>query len=79
MKVRDMIRTMHRFLVVIEKANGNYSAYSPDLPGCVATGVTQQDTEERIYEEIQMHIQSLREDTLPIPEPQSFAEYMAVH
>ena len=69
---------MHRYLVVIEKANGNFSAYSPDLPGCVATGVSREEVERNIHEAIQMHIQGLREDKLPVPESQSFAEYIAV-
>lgn len=47
---------MHRFLVVIEKANNNYSAYSPDLPGCVATGATREEAEKNMYEAIEMHI-----------------------
>lgn len=70
---------MYRFLVVIEKADGNYSAYSPDLPGCVATGGTREEAEENIHQSIQMHVQGLLEDDLPVPEPQSFAEYIAIH
>ena len=70
---------MHRFLIVIEKADGNYSAYSPDLPGCVATGATREDTERNMYEAIEMHVQGLIEDNLPIPESTSFAEYVAVN
>ena len=69
---------MYRFLIVIEKANGNYSAYSPDLPGCVATGVTREETEGNMYEAIEMHIKGLLEDNLPIPESNSFAEYVAI-
>lgn len=69
---------MHRFLVVIEKANGNYSAYSPDLPGCVATGVTREEVERNMHEAIQLHVRGLIEDDLPIPESESFAEYIAV-
>jgi len=69
---------MYRFLVVIEKANGNYSAYSPDLPGCVATGKTRKDAEQHMYEAIEMHLQGLVEDGLPIPTSQAFAEYIAV-
>ena len=69
---------MYRFLVVIEKANTNYSAYSPDLPGCVATGATREEAEKNIYEAIEMHIHGLMEDKLPIPESKSFAEYVAV-
>ena len=69
---------MYRFLIVIEKANGNYSAYSPDLPGCIATGKTVEETEKNMYEAIQLHIRGLLEDGLPIPEAQSIAEYVAV-
>jgi predicted RNase H-like HicB family nuclease len=69
---------MHRFLVVIEKANGNYSAYSPDLPGCVATGVTREEVEKNMHGAIEMHVKGLIEDKLPIPESQSFAEYVEV-
>lgn len=47
---------MYRFLVVIEKANGNYSAYAPDLPGCVATGKTIEEVERRMHQAIEMHI-----------------------
>jgi predicted RNase H-like HicB family nuclease len=70
---------MHRFLVVIEKANGNYSAYSPDLPGCIATGATREEAERNMHEAIAMHVQGLLEDDLPIPDSTSFAEYIAVH
>ena len=69
---------MHRFLIVIEKAENNYSAYSPDLPGCVATGATREDAEKNMYEAIEMHVQGLEEDNLPIPESTSFAEYIAI-
>ena len=69
---------MHRFLIVIEKADGNYSAYSPDLPGCVATGVTREDVEKNMHDAIEVHIQGLIEDKQPVPESQSFAEYIIV-
>lgn len=69
---------MYRFLIVIEKANGNYSAYSPDLPGCVATGSTREEVEKNMYEAIEMHVKGLKEDGLPIPESSSFAEYLAI-
>lgn len=69
---------MYRFLVVIEKADGNYSAYSPDLPGCVATGATRKDVEKSMHAAIQLHVQGLLEDHQDIPESSSFAEYMAV-
>jgi predicted RNase H-like HicB family nuclease len=68
----------YRFLVVVEDAGNNFSAYSPDLPGCVATGSTRQETEKSMYEAIQLHIEGLREDGLPIPESSSIAEYVLV-
>ena len=70
---------MYRFLVVIEKADGNYSAYSPDLPGCIATGATREEAERNIHEAIELHVQGLLEDKLPVPQSNSFAEYVAVH
>lgn len=69
---------MHRFLIVIESAGANFSAYSPDLPGCVATGKTREDNEKNMYEAIQMHLEGLREDGLPVPQSQSFAEYLVI-
>ncbi len=69
---------MYRFLIVIEKANENYSAYSPDLPGCIATGATREEVERNMHEAIEMHIRGLQEDNLPVPESHSFAEYVVV-
>jgi predicted RNase H-like HicB family nuclease len=69
---------MYRFLIVIEKANGNYSAYSPDLPGCVATGTTREEVEKNMDEAIEIHVRGLIEDNLPIPESHTFAEYVIV-
>jgi predicted RNase H-like HicB family nuclease len=69
---------MYRFLIVIEKANGNYSAYSPDLPGCVATGKTHDQATRNMYEAIEMHVRGLIEDELPVPESHSLAEYVAL-
>lgn len=65
-----------RYAVVIEKANGNYSAYVPDLPGCVATGATQREVEQNIREAIRFHLDGLREDGLPIPGPTSTCDYV---
>jgi predicted RNase H-like HicB family nuclease len=65
-----------RYAVVIEKANGNYSAYVPDLPGCIATGATPEDTEEQIRQAIGFHLEGLRQDGVPIPEPTSLCEYV---
>lgn len=69
---------MYRFLIVIEKANGNYSAYCPDLPGCVATGKTREETERNMHEAVEMHVQGMLEDNLPIPDSVTVAEYIAV-
>lgn len=69
---------MRRFLVVIEPTDSGYSAYSPDLPGCVAAGATREETERNMHEAIQFHVDGLREDHLEIPESRAFAEYMAV-
>ena len=65
-----------KYAVVIEKAAGNYSAYVPDLPGCVATGSTVEETEAEIREAIAFHLEGLREDGLEIPEPTSRVEYI---
>lgn len=69
---------MHRFLIVVEEAGNNYSSYSPDLPGCVATGDTIEETEKNMHEAIQLHIEGLQEDGLPIPASTSIAEYVVV-
>jgi predicted RNase H-like HicB family nuclease len=67
-----------RYAIVIEKAESNYSAYVPDLPGCVATGCTVEEAEQQIREAIAFHLRGLREDGLPIPEPASQVEYVEV-
>lgn len=65
-----------RYAVVIEKAEGNYSAYVPDLPGCVATGDSVATVEREIRDAIRFHIEGLKEDGLPVPAPTSIAEYV---
>ena len=67
-----------RFAIVIEQAEGNYSAYVPDLPGCVATGATIEAVEVQIREAIEFHLEGMREDGLEVPVPQSKVEYIAV-
>jgi predicted RNase H-like HicB family nuclease len=67
-----------RYAVVIEKTESNYAAYVPDLPGCVTTGSTIEETEQQIREAIEFHIRGLREDGLPIPEPSSKVNYVDV-
>jgi predicted RNase H-like HicB family nuclease len=69
---------MRRFLIVVEKAASNFSAYSPDLPGCIATGATPEETKARMQTAIALHVQGLREDRLPIPEPSATAEYVEI-
>ncbi|MCD6734919.1 MAG: type II toxin-antitoxin system HicB family antitoxin [Burkholderiaceae bacterium] len=67
-----------RYAVVIERAEGDYSAYVPDLPGCVATGVTVAEVEAEIREAIVFHVEGLREDGLPVPAPSSQVEYVEI-
>ena len=67
-----------KYAVIIEKAANNYSAYVPDLPGCVATGKTREETARSIREAIAFHLEGLREDGIPIPEPQTSAESVEV-
>ena len=67
-----------KYAVVVEKAENNYSAYVPDLPGCVATGKTREATAQNIREAIAFHLEGLREDGMPIPEPRPSAEFVEV-
>jgi len=69
---------MRRYLVVIEKGDDGYGAYSPDLPGCVAVGGSQAEAEEKMYEAISFHLEGLREDGQPIPSGESVAEYVVL-
>ena len=65
-----------RYAIVIERADGNYSAYVPDLPGCIATGETVAAVETEIRDAIRFHIDGLKEDGLPVPKPTSIADYV---
>lgn len=67
-----------RYAIVVEKAGDNYSAYAPDLPGCVATGSSIKEAEQEIQAAIKFHIDGLREDGLPIPAPSSVVEYLEI-
>jgi predicted RNase H-like HicB family nuclease len=69
---------MRRFLIVVEKAGDNFSAYSPDVLGCVATGATREETRQLMQEAIELHLQGLAQDELPAPEPTASAEYVEV-
>ncbi|MBM3933764.1 MAG: type II toxin-antitoxin system HicB family antitoxin [SAR202 cluster bacterium] len=69
---------MHRFLIVTEKADKYFSSYSPDLPGCVATGRTRREAERNMHRAIEMHVKGLQDDGLPIPPSQSSATFVSV-
>ena len=65
-----------RYVMIIEKGERNYSAYLPDLPGCIVTGQTIEEVKERMGKAIDLHLRGMREDGLAIPEPTSLAEYV---
>jgi predicted RNase H-like HicB family nuclease len=67
-----------KYLIVIEKAGKNYSAYIPDVPGCVATGKTPEKVKKLIKEALEFHLEGLKEDGMPAPEPVALGEYVAV-
>jgi predicted RNase H-like HicB family nuclease len=67
-----------RYAIVVENAGSNYSAYAPDLPGCAATGATFEEAQREIREAIEFHLEGLREDGLPIPQPSSAVGYVDV-
>ncbi len=67
-----------RYAIVIEKAENNFSAYVPDLPGCVATGATVEETESQIREAIAFHLDGMREDGIAIPQPVSRVDYVEI-
>ncbi len=69
---------MYRFLVIIEQGENSYAAYSPDLPGCVAVGITREEVEKNMREAIEMHIQGMIEDNEPIPVSHKEAEYVDI-
>ena len=68
-----------QYLVVIEKGPSSFGAYVPDLPGCVAVGKTRAEVSELIHEAIEFHLEGMKEDGLPIPEPHSTGELVEVH
>ena len=67
-----------RYAVVIEKGERNYSAYVPDLPGCVSVGDTPEEVKAEIRAAIEFHLEGMREDGTPIPQPSSRADYVEV-
>lgn len=71
-------KKVFKYPVIIEKAESNYSAYSPDLPGCVSTGTTLKETLSRMREAIQFHLEGLKKEGLDIPEPSTKVEYIEI-
>jgi predicted RNase H-like HicB family nuclease len=69
---------VQRFLVILEKGSNNYSVYAPDLPGCIATGSSREEAEANMTRAVEVHIRGLIEQGLPIPQPRSIAEYVAI-
>ena len=69
---------MSRYLIILEQTGTGFSAYSPDLPGCVATGITRDEVEREMHEAIEFHIEGLRLAGEPVPEPRSQAAYCEV-
>ena len=69
---------MNRYLIVIEETKTGFSAYSPDLDGCVATGKTRADVEKRMKEAIEFHLEGLKQENLPIPKPHSYSSYLEI-
>jgi predicted RNase H-like HicB family nuclease len=67
---------MTRYAIVIERAAANFAGYVPDLPGCVATGATVEETERLLREAIALHLAGMREDGIPVPEPSSVVDYL---
>ncbi len=69
---------MTKYLIIIEKTETGYSAYSPDLPGCVATGSTSEQTELTMREAIEFHIEGMKAEGLKIPKPSSKSSYVEI-
>ena len=67
-----------RYVVIVEQGEGGFGAYVPDLPGCVAVGETREEALRLIQESIELHLEGLREDGLPVPEPSSSSEYVEI-
>jgi len=67
-----------KYAVIIEKSEPGFGAYVPDLPGCVALGETLSETEQLIREAVEFHLEGLREDGIPVPEPSALAQYVEV-
>ena len=69
---------MKQYLVVVEETDTGYSAYYPDVPGCVATGSTREEVERNIREALEFHLEGLREEGYPVPQPRSYSSYIKI-
>ena len=69
---------MNRYLIVVEETKTGFSSYSPDLDGCVATGKTRAEVEKRMKEAIEFHLEGLKQEKLPIPEPHCYSSYLEI-
>jgi predicted RNase H-like HicB family nuclease len=67
-----------KYLIVIEPTDTGFSAYSPDLPGCVSTGATREEVERNMQEAIELHLEGLREEGYPVPEPSTWSAYVEI-
>jgi len=74
----NAVEKMKKYLIIIEKTGTGYSAHSPDLPGCVATGATEKEVEENMREAITFHAEGLRDSGESIPEPHSYSTYLEI-
>jgi len=69
---------MKKYLIIVEKTDTGYSAFSPDVPGCGSVGETKDEVERNIQEAIEFHLEGLREEGYPLPEPSSYSSYVDV-
>lgn len=69
---------MKKYLIIVEKTSNGYSAYSPDLPGCISTGETRDEVEANMREAMQFHIEGLKHEGYEIPEPSTYSSYVDV-
>lgn len=79
MKVRDVLKMeVMKYLIIIEPTETGFSAYSPDIPGCVSTGATRAEVEQNMQEAIAFHLEGLQLEGLPIPQPSSDSTFIEV-
>ena len=69
---------MRRYLIVVEETATGYSAFSPDVPGCVSTGASRDEVEKNMSEAIRLHLEGLREEATEVPEPHTYSAYVEI-